>query len=81
MSGPYPTWLRTYTDSNACRQGPAMARETVYFYILVWPLEFSQPRLGDWHWILHSGIVFRSIIYVAHVEILYAIIRQPPKQE
>ena len=27
-----------------------MGRETIYLYILVRPLEFSQPRLGNWHW-------------------------------
>ena len=26
---PYPTWLRTYTDSYARGQGPAIDRETV----------------------------------------------------
>ena len=58
MSVPHPTWLRTYTDSCARRQGPAMDRETVYFYILVSPLEFSQPRLCDWHCILQVAIGF-----------------------
>ena len=77
----HPTWLRTYTDSYACGQGPAMDRETVYLYILVRPLEFSQPRLGNWHWILQAAIGFRHIIYASLVEILYANIDQSPKQQ
>ena len=70
VSGPHLTWLRTYTDSYASGQGPAMDCETVYFYILVRPLEFSQPQLGDWHWVLQA-IGFCPIIYASHVEILY----------
>ena len=58
--------------------GPAMDCETVYFYILVRPLEFSQPRLGNWHWILQAAIGFSHIRYVSHVEILYANINQSP---
>ena len=81
LSVPHPTWLRTYTDSYACGQGPAMDRETVYLYILVRPLEFSQPRLGNWHWILQAAIGFRHIIYASLVEILYANIDQSPKQQ
>ena len=80
LSVPHPTWLRTYTDSYACGHGPAMDRETVYFYILVRPLEFSQPRLGNWHWILQAAIGFRHIINTSLVEILYANIDQSPKQ-
>ena len=37
----HPTWHRTYTVSLEYGQGPAMDRETVYFYILVRPLEFQ----------------------------------------
>ena len=81
LSVPHPTWLRTYTDSYACGQSPAMDRETVYLYILVRPLEFSQPRLGNWHWILQAAIGFRHIIYASLVEILYANIDQSPKQQ
>ena len=77
----HPTWLRTCTDSYACGQGPAMDRETVYLYILVRPLEFSQPQLGNWHWILQAAIGFRHIIYASLVEILYANIDQSPKQQ
>ena len=58
-----------------------MDHETVYFVILVRPLEFSQPRLSDWHWILQAAIGFRPILYASHVEILYANIRQSPKQQ
>ena len=58
-----------------------MDRETVYLYILVRPLEFSQPRLGNWDWILQVVIGFRHIIYAWHVEILYANINQSPKQQ
>ena len=29
VSVPHPTWLRTYTDSYACGQGPAIDHETV----------------------------------------------------
>ena len=58
-----------------------MDHETVYFYILVRPLEFSQPRLGDYHWILQVFVGFRLIIYASHVEILYANIRQSLKQQ
>ena len=46
-----------------------MARETVFFYILVRQLEFSQPRLGEWHWILQAATAFRHIIYASIVEI------------
>ena len=81
MSVPHPTWLCTYTDSYECGQGPAMDRETVYLYILVRTLEFSQPRLGNWHWILQAAISFRHIIYASPVEILYANINQSPKQQ
>ena len=81
MSVPHRAWLRTYTDSYARGQGHAMDRETIYCYILVRPSEFSQPRLGDWHWILQAAIGFRPIIYTSHVEILYADIRQLPKQQ
>ena len=49
LSVPHPTWLRTYTDSYACGQGPAMDRETVYLYILVRPLEFTFISWWD-HW-------------------------------
>ena len=72
LSIPLPTWLRKFTDSDACGQGLAMHRETVYHCILVRPLEFSQPRLGNWHWILQAAIGFLHIIYASHVEILYA---------
>ena len=41
-SVPHPTWLRTYTDYYVCGQGPTMDRETVYLYILIRPLKFSQ---------------------------------------
>ena len=58
-----------------------MDRETVYHYILVRPSEFSQPRLGNWHWILQVAIGFRHIIYALHAEILYANINQSPKQQ
>ena len=81
MSVPHPTWLRTYTDSYGCRQGPTMDRETIYLYIMVRPLEFSQPRLGNWHWILQAATGFRHIICASHVEILYANINQSPKQQ
>ena len=81
MSVPHPTWLRTYTDSYGCRQGPTMDRETVYLYIMVRPLEFSQPRLNNWHWILQAATGFRHIICASHVEILYANINQSPKQQ
>ena len=81
LSVPHPTWLHTYTDSYACGRGPAMDRETVYLYILVRPLEFSQPRLGNWHWILQAAIGFRHVIYASLVEILYANIDQSPKQQ
>ena len=81
LSVPHPTWLRTYTDSYACRQGPAMDLETVYLYISVRPLEFSQPRLGNWHWILQAAFAFRRIIYASLVEILYANIDPSPKRQ
>ena len=81
LSVPHPTWLRTYTDSYACGQGPAMDRETVYLYILVKPLEFSQPVLGKWHWILQPAIGFGHITYASHVKILCANINQSPKQQ
>ena len=81
MSVPYPTWLHTYTESYECGESPAMDRETVYFYILVRPLKFSQPRLGNWHRILKVAIAFRHIIYALHVEILYANFNQSPKQQ
>ena len=58
-----------------------MDRETVHLYILVRPLEFSQPRLGNWHWILQAAIGFRHVIYTSLVEILYANIDQSPKQQ
>ena len=58
-----------------------MDRETVYLYILVRPLEFSQPRLSNWHWILQAAIGFRHVIYASLVEILYANIDQSPKQQ
>ena len=58
-----------------------MDRETVYLYILVRPLEFSQPRVGSWHWILQAAIGFRYVIYASHVKILYASINQPLKQQ
>ena len=57
-----------------------MDREKVYLYIMVRPLEFSQPRLGNWHWILQAAIGFHHIIYVSLVEILYVNIDQSPKQ-
>ena len=53
----------------------------VYLYILVRPLEFSQPRLGNWHWILQAAIGFRHVIYASLVEILYANTDQSPKQQ
>ena len=47
------------------------SRETIYLDILVMrPLEFSQPRLGNWHWILQAAIGFRHIIYASYIEIL-----------
>ena len=55
-----------------------MDRETVYLYILVRPLEFGQPRLGNWHWILQAAIGFRHIIYTSIVEIIYANNDQSP---
>ena len=58
-----------------------MDRETVYLYILVRPLEFSQLRLGNWHWILQAAIGFRHVIYASRVEISYANIDQSPKQQ
>ena len=67
MSVPHPTWRRTYTDSHECGQGPVMARETVYRYILVRPFESSQPRLGNWLWILQAAIGFRHIIYASFI--------------
>ena len=89
LSVPHPTWLRTYTDSYACGQGPTMDRETVYLYILVRPLEFSQPRLGNWHWIFTRGQYWPLGIVVACVcvyvclsvnhELVRAIIHQPFK--
>ena len=69
LSVPHPTWLRIYTDSYALGQGPAMYRETVYLYILVRPLEFSQPRLGNWHWILQAAIGFRHIISITETTV------------
>ena len=81
VSVPHPTWLCTYTDSYECGQGPTMDHETVYLYILVRPLEFSQPQLGNWHWILQAAIGLRYIIYTSHVEILYANINQSLKQQ
>ena len=78
---PHPTWLRTYTDSYALGQGPAIDRETVYSYISVRSLEVSQPRLGDWHWILQAAFGLRPIIYASHAELLYANIRQSPKRQ
>ena len=56
-----------------------MDREAVYLYILVRPLESSQPR--NWHWILQAAIGFRHVIYASLVEILYANIDQSPKQQ
>ena len=47
-----------------------MDRETVYFYLLVRPLEFNLPGLGDWHGILEAAVGFSPIIYASHVEIL-----------
>ena len=79
VSVPHPTRLRT--ESYARGQGPAIDLETVYFFILVRSLQFSQSRLGDWHWILQAVIGFRPIIYTSHVEILYTNIRQSPKQQ
>ena len=81
LSAPHPTWLRTFTDSYACGQGPAIDHETVKFYILVRSVEFSQSGLSDWHWILQAVIGFRPIIYTSHVKILYTNIRQSPKQQ
>ena len=81
VSVPHPTWLRTHTDSYACRQGPAIDREKVKFYILVRSLHFSQSQLGNWHCILQAVIGFCLIIYTSHVEILYTNIRQSPKQQ
>ena len=81
MSVTHPTWLCTYTDSYEYGQGPAMDHETVYLYILVRPLEFSEPRPGNWSWILQAAIGFRHIIYALHVEILYGNINQSPKQQ
>ena len=75
----HPTWPRTYTDSYARGQCLAMDRETVYFEILVRPLEFGHPRRGDWHWVLQAAIGFRPIICASHIDILYANIRQSPK--
>ena len=72
MSVPHPTWHRRYTDSHEYGHGPSMDRETVDLYILVRPLEFNQPRLGNWHWILQAAIGFRHIVYASHVKILYA---------
>ena len=81
LSVSHPTWLPTYTDSYACGQGPVMNHEIVYLYILVRPLEFSQLRLGNWHWILLAAISFGHIKYALHVEILYSNINQSPKQQ
>ena len=81
MNVPHPTWLRTYTNSYARGQGPAMDHEIVYFYTLLRLLEFSQPRLGDWYWILQAAIGFHPIINASHVEIVYANIRISPKQQ
>ena len=67
MSVPHPTWLHTDTDSYTSGQGPIMDRETVYFNILVRPLEFNQPGLGDWRRILEVAIDFRPIIYASYV--------------
>ena len=53
----------------------------VYLYILVRPLEFSQPRLGNWHWILQAVIGFRHVIYASLVVILYANTDQSSKQQ
>ena len=48
-------------------QGPTMDHETVYLYILVRPLEFSQPWLGKWHWDLlrvRVGIINTSVRFM-----------------
>ena len=79
MSVPHPTWF-LWTDSYARGQGPAVDHETVLFYILVRPLEYSQSGLGDWHWIVQAAIGLLPIIYTSHVKILLASIQQSPKQ-
>ena len=61
MSVPHPTWLGACNDYYARGQGPAMGHETVFFYILVRPLEFSQSWL--------SG--FRPVIYTLHMSKIY----------
>ena len=53
-----------------------MDQDTVYIYILVLPLVFSQSPLADWHYILQAALGFRPVIYASHVEILYANSRQ-----
>ena len=68
VSVPHPTWLRTYTDPYAPGQ-----------CILMRPLEFSQPQLGDWHCILQAAYSLNPIICASHVDIWYAIIRQSLK--
>ena len=70
VSVPHLTWLRIYTDSYACRQVPVMDHETVYLYILVRPLEFSQPRFGHWQWILQAAIGF-AILYMLLISKFY----------
>ena len=62
MSVPHPTWLRTYTDSHALRQGPAMDCETVEIYILVRPLKYSQPQLCNRRGISQASVNFCQII-------------------
>ena len=42
---------------------------------------FIQPWLDNLHWILQATSGFRHIIHTSHAEILYANIRQSPKQE
>ena len=41
----------------------------------------SGRRLGDLHWILQAAISFRQRIHTSRADILYADIRQLPKQE
>ena len=50
-------------------------------YILVRPSEFSQRRLGDWHWILQVPDGFCQIINTSYAKIVYGNIRQSPKQQ
>ena len=72
VSVPHPTWHCAYSNSPECGQGPpwTMKQSTFISWWDHW--SFSQPQLGNRHWILQAAISFRYIIYALHVEILYA---------